>query len=130
MFGTFSRLIASKAMKVVCYVSLNRPYKTVLEEFKKMGINPEAFYFIDAVSSKVGSVETSKRVIFVSSPQAMTELSISINKSIGTWKPGTVLFDSLSTLLVYEGASSVLRFIHSVVSWTSSGLPTRITITA
>ena len=102
--------------KGICYVSLNKPYKVVQANLNKARIPTENMYFVDAVSSKAGSVEPDKKVVFVSSPQALTELSIAINKCLGPWKLDTVLFDSLSTLLVYEEASSTVKFVHSVIS--------------
>ena len=102
--------------KGICYVSLNKPFTSIKTGLEKMKIDASNLYFIDAVSSKVSSVEPDKKTIFVSSPQALTEISIAINKGIGLWKADAVLFDSLSTLLVYEGASSVIRFVHSVTN--------------
>jgi archaellum biogenesis ATPase FlaH len=83
---------------------------------KRAGIPTEGMYFVDAVSSKVGSMEPDKRAVFVSSPQALTELSIAIKKCVDTRKLDFVLFDSLSTLLVYEELSSMVKFVHSVIS--------------
>ncbi len=71
---------------------------------------------MDAVSSKIGSVEPDKKAIFISSPQALTELSIAISKGLGLWRADAVLFDSLSTLLVYDGVPSVLKFVHSIAN--------------
>ena len=113
--GEISKALADLKKKV-CYVSLNKPYKSIRDRLKEAGTSAEDFYFVDAVSSKVGSVESTEKVVFVSSPRALTELNIAITKCLGLWKPDVVLFDSLSTLLVYEGASSVLRFVHSVAS--------------
>lgn len=106
----------AETKKAICYVSLNKPYKIIQGSLEKAGIPVEKMYFVDAVSSKVGSVKPGKTVLMVSSPNALTELSIAINKGVEMWKADTVLFDSLSTLLVYEGASSVLRFVHSVIN--------------
>jgi hypothetical protein len=107
---------AADLNKGLCYVSLNKPYKVMQTSLKNAGVSEENIYFVDAVSSKVGSMEPGNRVIFVSSPQALTELSIAINKCLGLQDTGTVLFDSLSTLLVYEESSSVIKFVHSVIS--------------
>jgi archaellum biogenesis ATPase FlaH len=102
--------------KAICYVSLNKPYETIREALEKAGVPLERVYFVDAVSSRAGSVKPDKAVLMVSSPSALTELSIAISKGVELWKADAVLFDSLSTLLVYEGASSVLRFVHSVTN--------------
>ncbi len=110
-----ARAMAS-CRKGVCYVSLNKPHQNIKSGLEKAGVDTEKFFYIDAVSSKAGSTEPSQGVSYVSSPQALTELSIAITKGTGLWKADSVLFDSLSTLLVYEGASSVLKFMHSVIN--------------
>ena len=102
--------------KGTTYVSLNKPYQTILNDIKKAGANPENFSFIDAVSAKVSSAQSGGKAVFVSSPRAMTEISIAITKSVSKFKSDCVMFDSLSTLLVYEGTSTVLRFVHSIIS--------------
>ena len=108
--------VMTKIKEGVCYVSLNKPCRVIETNLKKSGVSTEKVYFVDAVSSKVGSMEPGVRVIFVSSPQALTELSIAINKCLGIDGIDSVLFDSLSTLLVYEGASSVIKFVHSIIN--------------
>ncbi len=100
----------------LCYVSLNKPYKVLKRGLENAGVPTEKIRFVDAVSSKVGSMTPDDNVIFISSPQALTEMSISINKCLGLKDMGIVLFDSLSTLLVYEEASNVVRFVHSIIS--------------
>jgi hypothetical protein len=102
--------------KELCYISLNKPYQVLEANLKNAGVPTENIYFVDAVSSKVGSAKAVEGVIFVSSPQALTELSIAINKCLGFQETGAALFDSLSTLLVYEEVSSVVKFVHSVIS--------------
>lgn len=106
----------AETKKAICYVSLNKPYKTIQGGLEKTGVPVEKVYFVDAVSSKAGPVKPDKTVLMVSSPNALTELSIAISKGVEMWKADAVLFDSLSTMLVYEGASSVLRFVHSVTN--------------
>jgi archaellum biogenesis ATPase FlaH len=102
--------------KTICYVSLNKPSPTIKSDLEKIGVSTEKIFFVDAVSSKAGSTSPDKSVIMVSSPNALTELSIAINKGIGLWKADVILFDSLSTLLVYEGTSSILKFVHSMTN--------------
>ena len=102
----------SKMYNKICYISLNKPHNSLLKTFEEGGMDTEKFLFIDAV----GKGSNEKNVIYVSSPKALTELSITINKVISGGLIDSSLFDSLSTLLVYEEASTVIKFSHSIIS--------------
>ena len=104
----------SKKFERICYVSLNKPYTTICRELENKKIDTEKFFFIDAVSQKIESDK--EHVLYVSSPRALTELSITINKVLEIGSVQVVVFDSLSTLLVYEGSMTVIKFVHSIIS--------------
>jgi hypothetical protein len=55
-------------------------------------------------------------VVNVSSPKALTEMSITIGKVLELGKIEALIFDSLSTLLVYTDPSTVVKFTHSLIS--------------
>lgn len=107
--------IISVLNKKICYVTLNKPYKTLLEEFKKNKIDSSEFFFIDCVTKKAED-EGEEQVVYVSSPKALTEINIVMKKVLSVGKIESTIFDSLSTLMVYEGSASVVRFAHSIVS--------------
>jgi hypothetical protein len=102
---------ASKVSKNLCFISLNKSYDEMIPAFKKADINTNKVIFIDAVK---GEMKQQKGVVFVSSPKALTELSIAIIKSIE--HADFFQLDSLSTLTMYQEQSVVLKFIHSIVS--------------
>ena len=97
----------------ICYVSLNKPCGTVSDNLKKWGANPGKFFIIDCTGKqeKVGG-----QVVFVSSPKALTEMSITTGKVIDLGKIEALIFDSLSTLLAYEEPFTVVKFMHSLIS--------------
>jgi archaellum biogenesis ATPase FlaH len=100
----------------ILYVNINKPYSSLIEVFRKKGIPVDRFFFIDTVTKTVVEPEPVENVEFVSSPSALTELSIAISKMLRNKKFYCVLFDSLSTLLVYEGSLTVIKFTHSLMS--------------
>jgi len=104
---------ASSAYKRICYVSLNKPYAVVSDSLKKQGIGLEKFFFIECTGK---SGEGSGQVVYVSSPKALTEMSITIGKVLEMGKIEALIFDSLSTLLVYADASTVVKFTNSLIS--------------
>lgn len=98
----------------LCYVSLNKPYNSVISYLKTNGVGSENIIFIDAVTKNAES--DSDQVIYVSSPTALTEINITINKILEAGGIKVVLIDSISTLLLYTEESVVLKFVHSIVS--------------
>jgi KaiC/GvpD/RAD55 family RecA-like ATPase len=104
--------ILSDSCKRVCYVSLNKPRESIVNKLKDAKVDHSKFFFIDAAGKGIDG----KDVVYVSSPKALTELSIAINKAFSGSGIDSGLFDSLSTLLVYEESSAVIRFAHSIIS--------------
>ena len=62
-----------------------------------------------------GGGKGSDKTIFVQSPKSLTEISIDIANLIGK-KTDSVIFDSLSTLLIYQDSMTSIKFVHSIVS--------------
>lgn len=106
-------LAATKSGKSIVYVTVNKPYNILVDSFSAKKIDIGKITFIDAVS---GGVKAPKgvNVEFVSSPKALTEMSITINELMK--KTDSFVFDSVSTLLVYDDPSTVVKFIHSILS--------------
>jgi len=100
----------------ICYISLNRPYGTLIQEFKRREIDLKKFYFIDAITQTAETTQPSPNCEFVSSPGALTELSLSISNILDKKEVNYLIFDSLSTLLVYENEMIVTKFIHSLMA--------------
>jgi len=105
----------------ICYVTLNKTYKSLQESFKKNNIDVKDIIFVDAISQVIQKKpEIGENSYFVSSPAALTEMSIAINKFL---KYGFeyLIFDSLDNLLVYQKKSPVGRYISSVVNKVKEG---------
>ncbi len=99
----------SKKFKKTCYVTLNDPSDIIRA---KAG---EGLCFIDAVTATVKKPEQKSDVIFVSSPRALTEISIAMKKAIDNFKTDLMIFDSVSALLVYEKSVNSMKFVHSMI---------------
>ena len=104
------KVVSSVSGEKICYVALNKPYNTIAETVK---LNTKSVTFIDCVSGGVAGPKDYK-VIFVSSPKALTNLSIAITENMK--KHDVIVFDALSTLLVYNDGATVIKFVHSIVS--------------
>lgn len=102
-----------KLFKKTCYVTLNDPSATIVG---KLGETEKTkIFFIDCVASTVKTPQQEKNVIFVSSPRALTEISIAMKKVIETGGVESVMFDSISAMLVYEQPPNVIKFVHNQV---------------
>ena len=108
--------LVSKKFNNLCYITLNKPFDTITLLFKENKINTDKFFFIDGATSGFKEPKDVLDVVFISSPKSLTELNININKIINKRKIPIIIFDSLSTLLVYEQPSTVIKFTHSVIS--------------
>lgn len=106
----------SKVYKSMCYVSLNKPYNVLINKLKKSKIDTEKFFFIDCITESVEGNAVKDHVFYVYSPKALTELSITIKKVLDKAKIEITIFDSLSTLLIYEEIVNVIRFTQSLMT--------------
>lgn len=102
--------------KRLCYVTLNRGASSLLTSFRLRRIPTGKIFFIDAVSQSLGKTENSENIIFVSSPKALTELSLAITESLKTGFFDAMVFDSLSALNMYERGKSSEQFASHVMN--------------
>ena len=95
------------------------------EQIKKEMLDDKIFfknlYFVDCYSSQNSEkIKDSENVRHVSGPLALNELSIAISdfgrefaKKEASY---SVIFDSLSTLIIYSNAEAVARFLQILIS--------------
>lgn len=113
--------------KAICYVSLNKLFDALISSLTKSRVNVDKFFFIDAITKSANpNAKEPKNCICVSSSSALTELIIAIDKVLGTGKFDGFLFDSISTLLIYNASGTVSRFVHSLVNKIKSSKTTAI----
>ena len=97
------------------YVTLNRPYENVKEMLSKEDIDLKKIIFIDAVTKTAGGkVEKKKNCLFIGGPKNLSDISIAMDQAIMAipTKEKFLFFDSLSTLLLYNGIYVVAKFVH------------------
>ncbi len=102
--------------KNIAYVTLNKTRDSLIELFKKNKVKTDNIVFIDAISKTIKTApEEGEGVYYVSSPGALTEISLVISKFI-RHNFDYLIFDSLTNLLVYESKAPVGKFVASLVN--------------
>lgn len=104
------------AYSKICYVSLNKLYQPLTRGLKVNDVDITKFFFIDGITkTAIAEPGNIPNCFFVSAPDKLTELGIAIQKTINEQKSEVLLFDSLSTLLIYKNVQIVTQFVHSIV---------------
>lgn len=96
------------------YITINRPYKNIIELMKKDNIDIKKLSFIDCITKEITQKKEKVNCAFVRSPGDLTEMALAIDKLFKHTKHGFILFDSLDTLLVYNNFDRVMKFIHFI----------------
>lgn len=101
----------------VCYVTLNKTFRSIDALFFKNNIRARNFFFIDAISKSFTESAPEEDRCQLITPGSLTEMSLVINEVL---KAGFdyLIFDSVTNLLVYQKQTDVLRFITDLVNKT------------
>jgi KaiC/GvpD/RAD55 family RecA-like ATPase len=99
------------------YITLSKPYDTLINIFKRKGINSKMIIFIDAVTKTAGGPTKKDNCLFIGSPENLSDIAIAMDQGVkALQKEKFVFFDSLSVLLLYNDPTSVAKFIHFLAS--------------
>jgi hypothetical protein len=110
-----------KSHTKICYVCLNKSYQDITKELKARKIDTSRFLFIDVLTSHYKKPEACENCIFLSSPANLDELKDAIKDAM---KVGcnAIIMDTVSTLLVYQEASSIISFTHKIMTNGNKGV--------
>jgi archaellum biogenesis ATPase FlaH len=116
----YSELILSTVKKLsghrVCYVTLNKTYSSMQDLFKKNKVDMSAIAFIDGITKTINHApEATEDCIYVSSPGALTELSITITQMLKL-KFDYIIFDSITNLLIYQQSGNISKFMSGIMN--------------
>lgn len=96
------------------YITVNKPYQTLVNFFNKNGINTNRIFFIDMITKLSGDQPNRiDNCLFMESPESLTDLSIALTEVIKSIQGDKFIFlDTLSTLLIYHELGTVTKFAH------------------
>ncbi|WP_235855543.1 DUF7504 family protein [Methanofollis fontis] len=104
----------------VIVITTNQPYIILKKLYTRAGIDLSKVHFVDAITKyAIGKVpEEQENVIFVNNPENLTDMGIAITRTLkeGEGRDVFVLFDSVSTMLIYLSSANISRFLHFVSS--------------
>ncbi len=101
----------------ISYISLNKLITPLRRSFEEKRIDLSKFYFVDGITkTAIANPPAIDNCVFIPAPNDLTKLSIQITKSLQTFDPDCMIFDSLSTLLIYEDNVIASQFIHALVN--------------
>lgn len=92
------------------YITMNKPCATLVEYFGRAGIK-DKLVFLDSITN-IPEQET-EVCCFLGRMRELSDISMGVSKMVSGRKGiRFVLFDSVSTLLIYNDPKSVARFCH------------------
>ena len=109
-------LVNERGMRGI-YITVNKSYPRLKALFMKEGIDTGRLFFVDAVSKGIyNNLEKADDCLFISDPGSLTEFSIGISNAVGKLDNENVFLfmDSLSSLLLYNSASKISKFMHAL----------------
>jgi len=109
------RKVHEKSSKI-CYICLSRPYTDIVEMLSEKGITTDKFFFIDVLSSHYGSKKNVENCIFVEDPSKIVNIQVAIAKAIAEHNCDYLIFDTISSLLMYEQNHDIVKFTHKLIT--------------
>jgi archaellum biogenesis ATPase FlaH len=104
----------------VLVVTTNQPYTTLIKNYENYGLDISRIWFVDVITKcALGRIpQEANNCRFVKNPANITDLGIVITDVLNNFpdeKP-CILFDSISTMLIYISSINISKFIHFITN--------------
>lgn len=110
------RTIKELSDEKICYVTINKTYAALKENFEEEGIDTDNIIFLDAITGSIKKVpENEENIRFVSSPSSFTDISLAISDLLRE-ETKYLIFDSITNLLTYRGKETVEKFLSNIIN--------------
>jgi len=101
-------------------ITTNFPYSVLTKMYTQNEIPLDHVSFIDAVTrNSVGSAENIPGVVrFINNPANLTDMGIAVTEVLKeeSGKKVCIMYDSVSTMLIYLSSENISKFIHFVTN--------------
>jgi hypothetical protein len=102
--------------KKICYVSLNKPYNSIIDMINNNGLDLKKYFFIDVLTSTVKTPTPVENCEFVESPNAITDIGLAFTKAVQEKGCDNILFDTISTLTIYHDIAEIIKFTQNLMT--------------
>lgn len=104
----------------VLVVTTSQPYTTLVKNYENYGLDISRIWFVDAITKcALGRIpQEASNCRFVKNPANITDLGIVITDVLNSFpdqKP-CILFDSISTMLIYIPSINISKFFHFITN--------------
>ena len=104
----------------VLVVTTSQPYTTLVKNYENSGLDISRIWFVDAITkSALGRIpQEASNCRFINNPANITDLGIVITDVLNKFpdqKP-CILFDSISTMLIYIPSINISKFFHFITN--------------
>lgn len=96
------------------YVNLNKPLELLVNNFQEKGLDYAGIFFVDGSAKSGVHSPKIKNSVSVTGPSALTNISLNISSLTSKSKYDFLVFDSVSTLLLYNDKTLVAKFVKSL----------------
>ncbi len=98
------------------YITGNQGYESLTRHFQKNLVDTKTLTFIDCVTEKSAGKPEDINPVLVGSPEQLTDLEIALEKALKRHSATNhfVLFDSITTFLVYHDEKTLQKFVHAM----------------
>jgi hypothetical protein len=97
-------------------ITTNFPYSILTKMYLQSGVPLNSVSFIDSVTRKsVGSAQNTPGIVrYISNPANLTDMGIAVSEVLReqSGKKVCIMFDSVSTMLIYLSSGNISKFIH------------------
>ena len=107
----------AKEKGLILYITFNQSASKLLNELSAKGIDSKKIFVIDIVSKDKGyEIASSDYFSDFDSPSQLTDLLLTLEEKMSAKDKPSLLFDSISTFLVYNDKESAQKFLHSLIA--------------
>lgn len=108
---------AGRIYRNICYVSLNKLFPALIRSLTNNEVDTSRFFFIDAITkSALPGIQDTSNCRYVTSASMLQELAVTINDEINKEVYEALIFDSLSTLQIYNKEDVVTEFTKYMIA--------------
>jgi KaiC/GvpD/RAD55 family RecA-like ATPase len=101
------------------YIALGKTASQLSRDYRKVGIDTNKLYFIDAISKMYGEAKSdTKKIIYTSGPLDIDSITTSLNQFLASLNNNKVcvFLDSVSTVLLYNSLPRTIRFSQFITT--------------